>query len=159
MRKFMYVFAASFLFLFLAPAKDTQAQISVGIGVGGYGAEPACPYGYYGYAPYQCAPYGYYSDDWFNGGVFIGAGRWYRGGPGFYGHVNRSFDPRYGYRGAYPNHGPYQEPGDHFQSFHATHRGNPYGGYRADDHTHGTPNDRGFHGGGGGGDHGGGHPR
>jgi hypothetical protein len=163
MKKFIIALTAAFALLLFAPAQKAEAQIGISIGV-----EPACPYGYYGYAPYQCAPYGYYSNDWFNGGVFIGAGRWYRGGPGFYGHVNRSFDPRYGYRGGFPDHGGYHEPDDHFQSFHATHRGNPYGGYRSDDHTHGTPNDRGagggggFHsGGGGGGNHGGGggHPR
>jgi hypothetical protein len=159
MKKFIIAVTAGFALLLFTPAQKAEAQINIGIGV-----EPACPYGYYGYAPYRCAPYGYYSDDWFNGGVFIGAGRWYRGGPGFYGHVNRSFDPRYGYHGSYPGHGAYHEPDDHFQSFHSTNRGNPNGGYRSDDHTHGTPNDRGagggggFHGGGGGGNHGGGHP-
>jgi len=40
---------------------------------------PYCPYGYYDYAPYSCSPYGYYGPDWFNGGVFIGAGPWFHG--------------------------------------------------------------------------------
>ena len=156
MKKFVFAFTAAFALLLFTPATKADAQVGIGINIGG---EPACPYGYYGYAPYQCAPYGYYSDDWFNGGVFIGAGRWYRGGPGFYGHVNRGFDPRYGYRGAYPEHGGYHEPADHFQSFQSTHRASPQGGYRADDHTHGTAGDHAAHGGGGfggGGSHGGG---
>ncbi len=149
MKKFVFALTAAFALLLFTPATKADAQIGIGIGIGGPNIEPVCPYGYYGYAPYQCAPYGYYSDDWFNGGVFIGAGRWYHGGPGFYGHVNRSFDPRYGYHGAYPEHGAYHEPADHFQSFQATHRANPQGGYRGDDHTHGTAGDRGAHGGGG----------
>jgi hypothetical protein len=152
MRKLMYGIIAATLFIIFTPAPKASAQIQIGIGVG---VEPSCPYGYYGYAPYQCAPYGYYSDDWFNGGAFIGAGRWYRGNRGYYGHVNRSFDPRYGYRGAYPEHGGYHQPEDNFRSFQATHRANPNGGYRGDDHMHGTGGDRGAHGGGG--DHGGGH--
>jgi hypothetical protein len=146
MRTIKYALITALAILcFSMAAPKAQAQISIGIGV-----EPSCPYGYYGYAPYQCAPYGYYSDDWFNGGVFIGAGRWYHGGPGFYGHVNRGFDPRYGYRGGFPDHGGYHEPADHFQSFQATHRASPQGGYRADDHTHGTAGDHAAHGGGGG---------
>jgi hypothetical protein len=151
MKKFVFAFTAAFALLLFTPAPKAQAQLGIEVGV-----EPACPYGYYGYAPYQCAPYGYYSDDWFNGGVFIGAGRWYRGRRGYYGHVNRGFDPRYGYRGSFPDHGGYHEPDDHFQSFQSTHRANPQGGYRGDDHTHGTSGDRGAHGGGGGGHQGGG---
>jgi hypothetical protein len=118
--------AASAFLLFSLPAQKAEAQISVGIGIG---AEPACPYGYYGYAPYNCAPYGYYGPEWFNGGVFIGAGRWFHGPAHVYGHVNRSFDPRYGYHGAYPEHGGWHEPPDHFQSFHASHMADPHGGY------------------------------
>jgi len=152
MKKFVFALTAAIALLLFTPAPKADAQISVGIGV-----EPVCPYGYYGYAPYNCAPYGYYSDDWFNGGVFIGAGRWYHGGRGYYGHVNRSFDPRYGYHGSFPEHGGYHEPDDHFKSFQATHRADPRGNYRADDHTHGTGGDHAAHGGGGGGDHGHGH--
>ena len=154
MKKFVFAVTAAFALLLFTPAPKAEAQVTFGINIG---PEPACPYGYYGYAPYRCAPYGYYSDDWFNNGAFIGAGRWYRGRPGYYGHVNRSFDPRYGYHGAYPDHGGYHEPDDHFRSFQSTHRANPQGGYRSDDHTHGSSNDRGAHGGGGGGEHGGGH--
>ena len=36
--------------------------------------------------PIACAPYGYYGDpSWFAGGLFIGAGPWFRGGWGGYG--------------------------------------------------------------------------
>jgi hypothetical protein len=56
--------------LMLATAPKAAAQISVEIG-----AAPECPYGYYDAAPYGCAPYGYYGSEWFNGGVFVGAGR------------------------------------------------------------------------------------
>ena len=123
MRGFKYVLLAAALFmLFAAATPKSQAQISVGIGIG----EPACPYGYYGYGSYNCAPYGYYGPEWFVGGRFIGAGRWYHGGPGFYGHVNRSFDPRYGY------HGGYQEHPDHFQSFQASHYSDPHGHYHTE---------------------------
>jgi hypothetical protein len=130
MRSIKYVLlAAAMMFVFAAAApKPAQAQISIGIGVG----EPACPYGYYGFAPYRCAPYGYYGPEWFEGGHFRGAGRWYHGGPGFYGHVNRSYDPHYGYRGGYPQHGPYQEHPDHFQSFHASHYSDPGGHYHTE---------------------------
>ena len=69
----------------VAPA----AQISVGIGVA-----PVCPYGYFDYAPYDCAPYGYYGPDWFVGGVFLGAGPWFHGPHGFYGHVDNRYDPQ-----------------------------------------------------------------
>jgi hypothetical protein len=135
MRGFKYFLLASAAFLFLAVApqiRPAEAQISIGIGIG---APPACPYGYYGYSPYRCAPYGYYGPEWFNGGVFLGAGRWYHGGPGFYGHVNRSFDPRYGYHGGYPHRGEgFREPDDHWNNFHGSHMADPNGHYhgRAD---------------------------
>ena len=75
-------------------------QISVNIGV-----EPVCPYGYFDYAPYDCAPYGYYGPDFFVGGVFIGAGRWFHGPRGFAGHVDNRYDPRHGYKGPVPERG------------------------------------------------------
>ncbi|MGH9345113.1 MAG: hypothetical protein ACRD19_15305 [Terriglobia bacterium] len=86
--------------LFAGAAPNTQAQISVSIGVA-----PVCPYGYFDYAPYQCAPYGYYGPDWFNGGIFIGAGPWFHGPENFHGHVNNHFDPRHGYHGQMPSRG------------------------------------------------------
>jgi len=112
------------LLLAVAPPAKAHAQVRVGIGIG---AAPVCPYGYYGYAPYNCAPYGYYGGDWFNGGVFIGAGPWYHGRPGWYGPVNHDFDPRYGYHGPFPGRGPYREPGDHFGGFRANDWHGPYG--------------------------------
>jgi hypothetical protein len=95
-----YLRYLALLSIFLLPATLSHAQVSVGIGVGvpyatpyvAYGP-PACAYGYYPYAPYACAPYGYYGPSWFVGGVFIGAGPWYRAG--------------YGYRGYYPYRGGY----------------------------------------------------
>ena len=86
------------------------AQISVGVGVG---VAPVCPYGYFDYAPYDCAPYGYYGPDWFIGGVFLGAGPWFHGPKGFYGHVDNRYDPRNGYKGPVPERGA--QP---FQQFH-----------------------------------------
>ncbi len=138
MRSLKYVLLAATLSAvvsFAPPAvPHAAAQISIGIGV-----EPACPYGYYGYAPYRCSPYGYYGPEWFAGGRFVGAGRWYHGGPGFYGHVNHQFDPRYGYHGGYPGRGPYREHPDHFQSFHGSRYSDPGGHYHTEaQHGHYT---------------------
>src|SRR6266853_2320072 len=80
----------------LFSASNANAQrVTFGVGIGApvyYGSSPVCTYGYYDYSPYDCAPYGYYGPDWFVGGVFIGAGPWYRSywgrgyrGRGFYG--------------------------------------------------------------------------
>jgi hypothetical protein len=91
----------------LSSASLGPAQIAVGIGV-----EPVCPYGYFDYAPYDCAPYGYYGPDWFVGGVFLGAGPWFHGHHGFYGHVDNRFDPHNGYRGPLPARG--EAPFNHF---------------------------------------------
>jgi hypothetical protein len=92
----------------LGAVAAAPAQVSINIGV-----PPVCPYGYFPYAPYDCAPYGYYGPDWFDGGVFIGAGPWYHGHRGFYGHVDERFDPRHGYHGPLPVRG--EEP---FHGFH-----------------------------------------
>lgn len=119
MRGLKYVLlAASSLLLASTPVTQTaQAQVTVGIGVA-----PVCPYGYYDYAPYNCAPYGYYGPEWFNGGVFIGAGPWFHGPHGFYGHVNHAYDPHFGYHGPFPNRGEaFHEPADHWHGFQATH--------------------------------------
>ena len=99
--------------LALFAQSSAHAQISVGIGVGD---APACPYGYYDYSPYNCAPYGYYGPEWFNGGVFIGAGPWFHGPSGFHGHTNYHMDPRHGYSGHLPDRGeaPAQQHG-HFR--------------------------------------------
>ncbi len=119
------------------------AQISINIGT-----PPVCPYGYYDYAPYNCSPYGYYGPDWFNGGVFIGAGPWFHGPHGFYGHVDNRYDPHHGYGGPYPERGA--QPFAHFQANEARdgqgHIGNA-GHSGAGEHSAGAPG--GFHGGGG----------
>jgi hypothetical protein len=81
-------------------APKTQAQVGVSIGVA-----PECPYGYYDAAPYGCAPAGYYGPEWFNGGVFIGAGPWFHGKEDFRGHVNNRFHPAHGYTGEMPKRG------------------------------------------------------
>jgi hypothetical protein len=92
----------SLLCLFGASSAHAPAQVSVGVNIG---PEPYCPYGYFDYAPYDCAPYGYYGPDWFNGGIFIGAGPWFHGHHGFYGHVDNRYDPHNGYRGPLPERG------------------------------------------------------
>ena len=109
---------ALLLALLLSPAPSAHAaQISVQIG-----PAPVCPYGYYDYPPYACAPWGYYGPEWFNGGIFIGAGPWFHGPRGFYGHVDNHFDPHHGYRGPAPHRGEQ----DHWNNGHWA--GHPGGG-------------------------------
>src|SRR6201996_1558965 len=110
MRSWKFVLPVLGAALFSA-ASSSPAQVSVTIG-----APPVCPYGYYDFAPYDCAPYGYYGPEWFNGGVFIGAGPWFHGGPHFYGHVDNHFDPHHGYHGHMPHRGEHADrrPGDGF---------------------------------------------
>jgi hypothetical protein len=91
----------------LLPAARSHAQISVGINIG---PEPSCPYGYYDYPPFNCAPDGYYGPEWFVGGRFIGAGKWFHGPANFHGNVNNRFDPQHGYKGPMPQKGPAQAP-------------------------------------------------
>jgi hypothetical protein len=96
---------ASLATLLLA-ACVVPAEPQYGYGVAmNVGPAPACPYGYYDFAPYNCAPYGYYGPEWFAGGVFIGAGPWYRGPARFRGYVDNRFDVRSGYRGPLPQRG------------------------------------------------------
>lgn len=109
MRGINYVLAAA-AGVFLVATPQSYAQIAAG-------PAPACPYGYYDYAPYTCAPYGYYGRDWFPQGVFGGAGPWFRGPMHFSGYVNNHLDPRNGYQGPFPAHGPAQAPPDNFSSF------------------------------------------
>jgi hypothetical protein len=124
----MILAAAAAAFLSFVPAThEAKAQVSIGIGIG---AEPVCAYGYYDYAPYRCAPYGYYGPEWFSGGRFIGAGRWYHGGPGFYGHVNHAYDPRYGYHYNY-----HPSPNDHWHDYgHNEFHGNGWTNGRGEHH-------------------------
>ena len=108
---FLKIAQFSALGVALAAATATApapAQVVVGVGVA-----PVCPYGYFDYAPYDCAPYGYYGPDWFSGGVFIGAGPWFHGPHGFYGHVDNRYDPHHGYAGPLPGRGA--QPFNHFQ--------------------------------------------
>jgi hypothetical protein len=92
-------------FAFTAASPATHAQVNVEIG-----PAPDCPYGYYDVAPYNCAPYGYYGPEWFNGGVFIGAGRWFHGPENFHGHVDNHYHPDNGYKGPYPSRGEKARP-------------------------------------------------
>ncbi|HEY0162128.1 MAG TPA: hypothetical protein VGB69_05580 [Edaphobacter sp.] len=107
--KFLGALALATGLLFASSSKTTEAQININIG-----PAPVCPYGYYDYAPYNCAPYGYYGPDWFTGGIFIGAGPWFHGPRGFYGHVDNRWDPRHGYAGPFPERGA--RPFEHFHA-------------------------------------------
>jgi hypothetical protein len=146
----------------LSYASAAPAQVSIDIGVA-----PVCPYGYFDYAPYDCAPYGYYGPDWFVGGVFLGAGPWFHGPHGFYGHVDNRYDPRHGYKGPLPGRG--EKPNNNFHANEARngqgHSGNPPGHSASSEHAlpgyHGGGNNGGGHPSGGhpsGGNSGGGHP-
>ena len=104
--KLLIFLALTFVLVSSSPISPA-AQVSVNIGVA-----PVCPYGYFDYAPYSCAPYGYYGPDWFVDGVFVGAGPWFHGPRGFYGHVDNRWDPRRGYRGPLPERGA--RPFTHF---------------------------------------------
>ena len=98
---------------FTVTAPKMEAQVSVEIG-----AAPDCPYGYYDTAPYGCAPYGYYGPEWFNGGIFIGAGPWFHGPADFRGHVDNHFHPDHGYRGPSPHRGDRPDPSRHVDAAH-----------------------------------------
>jgi hypothetical protein len=91
--------------LMMVAAPKASAQIAIEVG-----PAPECPYGYYDAAPYECAPYGYYGSEWFNGGVFLGAGPWFHGRDDFRGHVNNRFHPDHGYTGPRPGRGERAEP-------------------------------------------------
>jgi hypothetical protein len=143
MRYFKSLASSAITLALLSAGSVAPAQVSVNIGVA-----PVCPYGYFDYEPYSCAPYGYYGPDWFNGGFFIGAGPWYHGGHGFYGHVDNRYDPRHGYAGPMPDRGA--RPFQHFQGNEARdgqgHVGNA-GHEPAGEHQPGVQG--GYHGGGG----------
>ena len=97
----------------IAAVPSAEAQVSVDIG-----PAPDCPYGYYDVAPYSCAPAGYYGPEWFIGGVFIGAGRWFHGPADFHGHVNNRFHPEHGYAGPMPRRGEKADPGRRVDAAH-----------------------------------------
>lgn len=121
------------------------AQIAINIG-----PAPICPYGYFDYPPYDCAPYGYYGPDWFVGGLFIGAGPWFHGPRGFYGHVDNRYDPHHGYSGPLPARG--ERP---FTNFHPNEARDGRGHAGNADHDPHAEHSAGFQRGG----RGGGHPR
>jgi hypothetical protein len=96
-----------------ATVPTAAAQVSVDVGVA-----PECPYGYYDVAPYNCAPAGYYGPEWFNGGVFIGAGPWFHGDKDFRGHVDNHFHPAHGYKGPVPQRGEKADEGKRVDAAH-----------------------------------------
>lgn len=101
MRGFTYLaLSAVAAFWMTAATPMAKAQVSVEVGVA-----PDCPYGYYDVAPYSCAPAGYYGPEWFNDGIFIGAGPWFHGQKDFHGYVNNSLHPDHGYKGPMPARG------------------------------------------------------
>ncbi|HEY0264241.1 MAG TPA: hypothetical protein VGC07_06940 [Granulicella sp.] len=138
------------LALGLVLSGNTKAPAQIAISIG---AAPVCPYGYFDYEPYDCAPYGYYGPDWFNGGIFLGAGPWFHGPRGFYGHVDNRYDPRNGYRGPMPGRGAAA-----FNHFNANEARDGRGHVGNAPHEGGGERSAGFAGGGrpGGGGHGGG---
>lgn len=121
--KFLMLAAVALVCLTLA-APQAQARVGVGINIG---VAPECPYGYYPVAPYNCAPYGYYGPEWFESGVFIGAGPWYHGPAHFYGHVDRRYDWRR-YHGHRPERGEHPDWDRHnFRDFRGNQRMGPHG--------------------------------
>lgn len=125
-------FAFGILLLLVPGTSHAAPQISFGVNIG---PPPVCPYGYFDYPPYNCAPYGYYGPEWFNGGIFIGAGPWFHGPEHFHGYVNHHFNPRFGYKGPLPRRGEHADahhPVDHIRNFHGTRqrdgRGHEYHG-------------------------------
>src|SRR5258706_14002141 len=111
------------IFMFSASYAKAQVSFDVGINSGhGYvGVAPICSYGYYDYYPYDCAPYGFYGPDYFVGGVFIGAGPWYRGGyygRGGYGYYGRGR----GYHRGHDNRRYYGPGNSHYGNGHNGHR-------------------------------------
>lgn len=95
-----FALAAVAAFTIAPGAAKAAAQVNLYVGVA-----PDCPYGYYDYAPHNCVPDGYYGPEWFDGGVFIGAGPWFHGSNNFQGKVDNTFDPQYGYSGPLPRAG------------------------------------------------------
>ena len=148
--------------LMLTASHANAQRVAIGVGIGGpgyVGVAPVCDYGYYNYYPYACAPYGYYGPEWFNGGIFIGAGPWFRGfgfrggfrgGVGFRG----GFAGRPGFNGGRPGFAGRPGVGSGFRGNAGGFRGSTGGSFRGG--SGGS-----FHGGGashgGGGGHGGGH--
>jgi hypothetical protein len=153
--KYLRIFAVFGLVLCAASFAHAQ-RVVVGVGIGGpayVAGPPVCSYGYYSYAPYACAPYGYYGPEWFNGGLFVGAGPWFHG-PGFWG--GRTFYDR-GWRDFHAGGGFRGGVGGGFRGPVGGFHGGPGPVVRGGGGFHGPA--AGFHGGGsfhgGGGFHGG----
>ncbi len=136
LRLLLLTAVAAVCFAVTTPA--AHAQVSFGVRIG---PPPVCPYGYFDYAPYDCAPYGYYGPEWFNGGVFIGAGPWFHGPAHFHGYVDNHFDPHHGYHGAMPHrgeHADHDHRAGHFEHFHGNESRDGHGHevHGHDDHGH-----------------------
>jgi hypothetical protein len=145
--KFSRLFVVPVLALVCLAGANTRAAAQINISIG---VAPVCPYGYFNYAPYQCAPFGYYGPEWFSGGVFYGAGPWFRGPVGFHGYINHDYDPHFGYRGPFPGRDEHADWGRHRGWEHQWHgneyhnevrhdNGNHYGQYK----DHGNPHNDG----------------
>lgn len=98
MKHSLWVATATLIAVPAAPQAVAQVNLYLG-------AAPVCPYGYFSYVPNHCAPDGYYGPEWFNDGVFIGAGAWFHGSDDFRGWVDNTLDPQYGYHGPLPQIG------------------------------------------------------
>jgi hypothetical protein len=102
------ILSAALLGVLLLSAGNASAQVAVGVRVGpvgvAVGPEPVCAYGYYPFAPYGCAPEGYWAPRYFVGGIFVGAGPWFRGWGhpyGFYARLGYPYRPGWAYRPGY----------------------------------------------------------
>jgi hypothetical protein len=116
--RFLVLAAAAGLSLMIAGcANGPRARVGVA-----FSSAPVCPYGYYYFSPYNCAPYGYYGPEWFDSGLFIGAGPWFHGSRGFRGHVDNDYDPHHGYRGRFPDRG--ERPDEHHGMYPQNFKGN-----------------------------------
>ena len=116
--------SAALLGALLLTAGNAPAQVAVGVRVGpvgvAVGPEPVCAYGYYPFAPYGCAPAGYWGPNYFVGGIFVGAGPWFRGWGHPYGWYAR---PGYAYRPGWA-----YRPANGFRPGYAYHPGAVYHG-------------------------------
>jgi len=115
MRYLKYAALSAALFgVLLLTAGNASAQVAVGVRVGpvgvAVGPEPVCAYGYYPYYPYGCAPVGYWGPNYFVGGIFVGAGPWFRGWGhpyGWYVRPGYAYRPGWGYRPGYASRPSY----------------------------------------------------
>ena len=99
------VAVAAFCFTLTAP--KSQAQVGIGINI-----DQRCTVPMVTMTPRRMAalPMGNYGPEWFQGGVFIGAGPWFHGDEHFRGHVDNRFHPDHGYKGKMPERGEKADP-------------------------------------------------